>query len=225
MKLLLKIIFLSNMLVTTLYAGVCPKDAPYFCMTPEMAPNTQIKIADFYQIPSIIISLFNAPIILDAQWESPYFGAGMSNQKSMMILGGTTRVEGMTKDAYAAVICHELGHVLGGAPYQTIHGAEWVSAEGQADFFAASVCLPRYFKNLGMNAHDISARVEKAGYEMLSSLAPFGSGTRDEVDSLQRFYELHEKIENTLINNYPSLQCRYETFRNSLKRSDCWFRQ
>lgn len=225
MKVLLKIIFLSNLLVSTLYAGVCPEGAPYFCMTPEMAPRTQIKLSDFYQIPAVIISLFKAPIILDAQWESPYFGAGMSNQKSMMILGGTTRVEGMTKDAYAAVVCHELGHVLGGAPYQTINGVEWASAEGQADFFAASVCLPGYFKSLGTSAHDISARVEKAGYEMLSSLAPFGSGTRDEVGSLQRFYELDEKVEKTLINNYPSLQCRYETFRNPFKRSDCWFKE
>lgn len=213
------------MLATTLYAEVCPPNAPYFCVSAEMAPKTQIKLSDFYQIPATIISLFNAPVILDARWESPYFGAGMSNQKSMMILGGTTRVEGMTKDAYAAIVCHELGHVLGGAPHQTIHGAQWASAEGQADFFAAAVCLPKYFKSLGTSSQDISARVEKAGYEMLSSLAPYASGTKDEVAFLQRFYELHEKVDATLINNYPSLQCRYETFRNSQKRSDCWFKE
>lgn len=204
---------------------VCPPKSPYFCMTPEMAPESQIKLVDFYQIPSIIISLFKAPIILDAQWESPYFGAGMRNQKEMMILGGTTRVKGMTKDAYATIICHELGHVLGGAPYQTINGVEWSSAEGQADFFAARVCLPKYFQTLGIRASDIAAGVEKAGYEMLSSIAPYGSDTKDELASLQRFDELYETTDSTLINNYPTLQCRYETFRNSSQRSHCWFKE
>lgn len=190
-----------------------------------MAPESQIKLVDFYQIPAVIISLFKAPVILDAQWESPYFGAGMRNQKEMVIWGGTTRVKGMTKDAYAAIVCHELGHVLGGAPYQTISGAQWASAEGQADFFAASVCLPRYFQSLGIGHNEVAAKVEKAGYEMLSSLAPFGSGTKDEVVSLERYYEFNERAESTLVNNYPTLQCRYESFRNSSQRSHCWFKE
>ena len=215
------------MLTCQAIAGICPPNAPYFCMTPEMAPQSEIKLSDFYQIPAYIISLHNVPVTLDAQWESPYLGMGMKDSKSMLIFGGTTRVQGMTKDAYAAAVCHELGHVLGGAPYQTINGAQWSSAEGQADFFAASVCLPRYFKSIGVKVSEIPARVENAGFKMLRSLAPHSSETSKELSSLiqSRFQELDEVTESTLINNYPSLKCRYETFRNPIERSDCWFRE
>jgi len=212
--------------MSTVHASnVCPQNAPYFCMTPDMALEAEIKLSDFYRIPAVIISLYSNEIALDAQWESPYLGMGMNNSRSMLILGGTTRVKGMTKDAFAAAVCHEIGHVLGGAPYQTINGSEWASAEGQADFFAANVCLPGYFKNIGVPATEILSRVEKAGYEMLSSLAPYSSETSEELNSLRRFHKLDEKVDATLINNYPTLKCRYETFRNSLKRSDCWFKE
>ena len=212
--------------MSTVHASnVCPQNAPYFCMTPDMALEAEIKLSDFYRIPAVIISLYSNEIALDAQWESPYLGMGMKNSRSMLILGGTTRVKGMTKDAFAAAVCHEIGHVLGGSPYQTINGSEWASAEGQADFFAANVCLPGYFKNIGVPATEILSRVEKAGYEMLSSLAPYSSETSEELNSLRRFHKLDEKVDATLINNYPTLKCRYETFRNSLKRSDCWFKE
>lgn len=210
---------------TVLASNVCPQNAPYFCMTPDMAFESEIKLSDFYRIPAVIISLYSNDIALDAQWESPYLGMGMKNSRSMLILGGTTRVKGMTKDAFAAAVCHEIGHVLGGSPYQTINGSEWASAEGQADFFAANICLPGYFKNIGVPATEILSRVEKAGYEMLSSLAPYSSETSEELNSLRRFHKLDEKVDATLINNYPTLKCRYETFRNSLKRSDCWFKE
>ena len=126
----------------------CPTDrADYFCISPDMAPNSPIDIVQFYTTPTHILQLFQTelaqkpyPLVLNADWESPFFGAGVSlfeNNFRLMILGGTTRIKGLTPDAYAAVICHELGHVIGGSPFQTIAFAEWSSAEGQADFFAA----------------------------------------------------------------------------------------
>lgn len=233
MKALFKIIFLTSLVLGNAYAAVvCPKDASYFCITPDMAPDTQIKLVDFYNVPAKILTLFGdslkntqAQVQLDAQWESPYFGAGIAyydNYFYLRIFGGTTRVEGMTMDAYAALVCHELGHIIGGAPYQTIQGAEWSSSEGQADFFAASVCLPKYFLSQNVSAVNIKARVEKAGYELLSALGPYGS--QKELP-LERHAHFKYQTPETLINLYPSLQCRYETFRNNSKRSACWFRE
>lgn len=215
-------------------AATCtPGRSDYFCITPEMAPNSPVKIFDFYSIPAQVISLFNKelkkvndPLLLDAQWESPYFGAGISyynDQFRMMILGGTTRIDGMSLDAYAAIVCHELGHIIGGAPLQTITGAEWSSSEGQADFFAASVCLPRYFASLGEK--NISARVEKAGFEMMNSLRHFDSNSEGEARKLIRHAVNVTKTKETLINVYPTIQCRYENFRNPVKRASCWFKE
>lgn len=211
-------------------AGKCPDRKDYFCITPEMAPDSSVSAAQFQLVPLKIMSLFSAelnktgyPLILDAQWESPYFGGGMvfyENRFRMMLLGGTVRTKQMTLDAYAAIVCHELGHVIGGLPLQTIPGAEWSSSEGQSDFFAASVCLPRYFKSLGLTYAQISARVEKTGFEMVTALNIF-----DDSEVVKRFEKDNSTVSETLINNYPTYQCRYENFRNPMSRPACWFKK
>lgn len=210
---------------------VCPKNNPgYFCLPEEQNQNKEINATNFYLIPAKIIGLFNQeisaagyPLQLEAKWESPYFGAGVSlyeNSFHLMILGGTTRLAEFTADAYAAVVCHEIGHIIAGEPHQTISGAEWSSSEGQADFFAASVCLPRYFKSL--NEENISSRVEKAGFEMMNSFRKFDSNSIDKTLSKTRANLPATK--ETLINTYPSIQCRYENFRDPSKRAACWYR-
>jgi len=208
----------------------CPVGNPtYFCLPPEAAPNSEIQAVDFYTIPMKIISLFQKelastgyPLKLDAKWESPFFGAGVTlyeNQFTIMILGGMTRIDEMTKDAYAAIVCHELGHILGGAPHQTIPSAEWSSAEGQSDFFAASVCLPRYFKSLNIKQEALASQIEVAGFEMVTALSYF-----DREQKLIRHLEYKKKVTATLINAYPDHQCRYETFRAPNTRAACWYK-
>ena len=212
-------------------ALVCPKNRPgYFCLLPEDNQSKEMNATIFYVIPAKIIGLFNQeisatgyPLLLDADWASPYFGAGVSlydNAFHLMILGGTTRLPEMTEDAYAAVVCHEIGHIIGGEPHQTISSAEWSSSEGQSDFFAASVCLPRYFKTL--NEKNILARVNKAGFEMMNSFRKFDTNSADK--SLSKTKRALPAVKETLINKYPSVQCRYENFRNPQKRAACWYR-
>jgi hypothetical protein len=57
---------------------------------------------------------------------------------------------GFTTDVFAMVICHEIGHIVGGAPMthmmpnfpEAAH-----SIEGQADYFATAKCFKRYAQN------------------------------------------------------------------------------
>jgi hypothetical protein len=215
---------------------VCPHDrADYFCISEDMAPNSEIKIFDFYQIPIAILQLFQnetskltAPIQFDLNWESPYFGAGVSYYQDLyklMVLGGTTRIQYFSKDAYAAVICHELGHIIGGAPFQTFEGAEWSSSEGQSDFFAANVCLKKYFKALGFNDEVVKQKIEKAGYEMIIAFKPFETNNLENQEPLVRFTKTALKSQTTLFNTYPTLACRYENFLDPVKRPNCWYRE
>lgn len=208
----------------------CPTDRPdFFCRSVESYPNSQIKEVDFYLIPSRIISLFqiesSRPIILKASWESPYFGAGVSlqnDQFELMILGGTSRIDHMTPSAYAAIVCHEAGHILGGAPHQTIQGAEWSTSEGGADYFSAKVCLPKYFSSIGITQENIPAKVEEAGYEMFDALRPYdSSGFSNE---LIRYQFIAPATNISLINTYPSLQCRYENYLPGITRPSCWWK-
>ncbi len=222
--------FLGSVAIAKMYPP-CPKDRPdYFCISADMAPNSPIDIVQFYTTPAQIQQLFQTelaqlpyPLVLNAEWESPLFGAGVSlfeNNFRLMILGGTTRVKGLTPDAYAAIVCHELGHVIGGSPFQTIQFAEWSSAEGQSDFFAANVCLPRYFRSLNEAEDKIPARIEAAGFKMFQSF----SQVIKEGDGFIRFNADTTKTPATLINTYPSLQCRYENFRKLGTRPACWFK-
>lgn len=206
----------------------CPVDAKYFCRPANHLINPHINIEQFYSIPTQIVSLYSkdlaeAQFLLDLDWASPYFGAGISlkdGNTTLMILGGTTRIVGFTEDAYAALVCHEIGHILGGAPLQELKGSQNFSKEGQADFFAASECLPRYFSHLGVQFDEIAARVEGAGWNMFKSMMPFSTSTMNQALSRDNV-ELPPVSRTT--DSYPSLQCRYETFRSPSKRSSCWF--
>lgn len=219
------------MLSTSAFAQVCPQNrSDYFCLSPDMAPNSLIQEADFHEIASEVVGLFSSelnqkgyPFSLDARWESPFLGAGVSfyqERFSLMILGGTARIKDMSRDAFAALVCHELGHILGGAPYQQMSGSAWASLEGQSDFFAASVCLPRYFHSLQAGRAEVASRIEAAGFYLFKALSPHSTQTRDQP--LARGKRVLPAVEKTL-QGYPSVQCRYETFRNPSKRSSCWF--
>ena len=51
------------------------------------------------------------------------------------MFGGLARHETITEDGMALVVCHEIGHHIGGAPKKT-WGSAWASNEGQSDYFA-----------------------------------------------------------------------------------------
>ncbi len=59
------------------------------------------------------------------------------------IHGGLGRHEYSTLDSLRAVVCHEIGHHLGGAPKMSNRWVSWASSEGQSDYFAASKCMSK----------------------------------------------------------------------------------
>jgi hypothetical protein len=52
-------------------------------------------------------------------------------------------------DQWTAILCHETGHLIGGAPYiaESVDDRNEFSAEGQADYFAAAKCLRRIWSD------------------------------------------------------------------------------
>jgi hypothetical protein len=58
------------------------------------------------------------------------------------MFGGLARHETITPDGFALVVCHELGHHIGGAPRKVSPwSSPWASNEGQSDYFATLKCL------------------------------------------------------------------------------------
>ncbi len=62
---------------------------------------------------------------------------------TVTIHGGIPKHPQMTKDILALIVCHEVGHHLGGAPKSTVMFKRWNSYEGQADYWATAKCLPK----------------------------------------------------------------------------------
>ena len=77
--------------------------------------------------------------------------SGSSWQVAMF--GGLARHATINADGMSLVVCHELGHHIGGAPKKSgsiFGGGEvnvWASNEGQADYFATLKCLRKTFLN------------------------------------------------------------------------------
>lgn len=64
------------------------------------------------------------------------------------MFGGLARHATITEDGMSLVVCHEIGHHIGGAPKKaSIWSNSWASNEGQSDYFANLKCLRRVFLN------------------------------------------------------------------------------
>lgn len=96
------------------------------------------------------------------EWDNSKVNAHATKDKEgnpvILLNGGMVRHPDMKPEGIYFILCHELGHFFGGAPRQFRGRSEirsWSSAEGQADYFAATKCLPKVFNQLAINgAHD-----------------------------------------------------------------------
>lgn len=128
-------------------------------------------------------------------------------------------------DAYAKILCHELGHVVG----ETQNPVKPISEEAESDYFAGAVCLKKLFrtypKSDGLKPVPVAVakcrvskepelceRVAMAGVDFFSSLHHSLRRLRV-ITEADRFYALPDlRIEDSgFYTFYPSLQCRAET--------------
>ncbi len=171
---------------------------------------------------------------IDASWKDNTQNAysDQSGQNRYIYLfGGYARHPLMDKDTYLSVICHELGHHLGGFPRE--EGSTWASAEGEADYFSTLKCmkyllkddpenerialsldLPEEVKNLCRNQHPMSndyyicLRSSKAAEtygKINASLA-----TPDSTVEISLLTPVTKRVHSTNL-TYPMPQCRVDT--------------
>lgn len=120
--------------------------------------NTGLTEAQYHAVIDKVEKVY-APIVksyggllkIDRKWESDVVNAGTYRDEGtyhwhINLYGGFPRHPLITEDGYALVICHELGHHIGGAPKKIINGTRiWASTEGQSDYFATLKCLRKVF--------------------------------------------------------------------------------
>jgi hypothetical protein len=110
-----------------------------------------------------IVASHGGKLSIDRKWTdgtvNAYATQTGKNWKVFMF-GGLARHETITEDGMNLVVCHELGHHLGGAPKiggsasgggwwggSSSGTSQWASNEGQADYFATLKCLRKVYLN------------------------------------------------------------------------------
>lgn len=143
------------------------------------------------------------------------------------IFGGLQRAKGMSHDAVAMVLCHEMGHLIGGFPFVREAGNQSMSAEGNSDYFATQACL----RKLWQDEDDRNAKAEEAEAKLPKKLVAAchkSFKTRDDIGmcmrsmaaikSIQSLFNETSlttpstvKVKRTMVEHPPS-QCRIDTF-------------
>lgn len=95
---------------------------------------------------------YSAELDIERDWEDGTVNAyaqQIGNVWKVKMFGGLARHEHVTQDGFRAVICHEVGHHIAGAPRKSSRwgGTSWASNEGQSDYFATSKCLRKLFES------------------------------------------------------------------------------
>jgi hypothetical protein len=154
------------------------------------------------------------------------------NTWKVSMFGGLARHETITDDAFATVVCHELGHHLGGAPKKASWwGSAWASNEGQADYFAMTKCLRKYMEtsdNISIMSKVVIPElvVEKCeknfsnaeDIAMCQRGAMAGQSLANLFRALRRMtIELKFTTPDTAVvsktnHNHPAPQCRMDTY-------------
>ncbi len=96
-----------------------------------------------------IVSNMGGTLRINRKWEDATVNANATRAGSWVVnmYGGLARHQTITEDGFALVLCHEIGHHLGGAPKVAGFLNRWASNEGQSDYFATLKCLRKAFLN------------------------------------------------------------------------------
>jgi hypothetical protein len=178
---------------------------------------------------SEIVSSHGARLSVRGSWEDSRVNAyaqQLGNKWNVYLYGGLARRPELTADGFTLVICHELGHHLGGFPFI---GDKWSTSEGQSDYFATQACARRvwgkqYEKNAESRSvvkeipkakcdqvwssqpeRDLCYRMAMAGDSLAQLLSKLNDQTAD-------FGTPDTSTVDSTYTGHPHGQCRLDTF-------------
>lgn len=167
--------------------------------------------------PQFGLDWFESPLVHASYVGLPENGVFVHE---LTIFGGLLRLPETSPETATLILCHELGHGIGGPPYKSGGMSGEASVEGQADYFATSECLPKVVAQWPWVGADGVGRRALEGFQLfllrLNGVSTDLAGADPGVV---------EKL-NTAPNFYPSPQCRIDTLLAGLHgspRPPCWF--
>ncbi|MBI5243263.1 MAG: hypothetical protein HY922_06185 [Elusimicrobia bacterium] len=178
-----------------------------------------------------VVEARGATLEINRFWEDPTVNASTQRMGSRWIVnmyGGLARHEAVTQDGFALVVCHEIGHQVGGAP--KVPGA-WASIEGQSDYFSALKCMRQVFADAASKGFTrkpgSDPTAEKACAEQYKTSAGKALCLRSAMAGLSvtgLFQALHNEdtapqldtpdtsVVSQTDSEHPATQCRLDTY-------------
>ena len=209
-------------------------------VAPEEVQNIFRKIQNLY---SPVVKSAGGEFHLLVYWDRNTVGGSAHRDDWKKYVVGVDRglllAPRLTSDSLKMLICHEMGHLFGGQPLRPApvgwegpldeSGLSLLSAEGQADYYASSVCFrrlvggedhreslkgrqipQRLLQQCGAAWGDqtpasfLCLRTAVAGLDFLNLVKEFPISLSDRDETV---------VEKTLIGEYPSRQCRLDTLK------------
>lgn len=181
---------------------------------------------------SPIIKEMGATLKMNNDWRSTTVNASAQQYGTtwqVNMYGGLARHKLTTDDGFMMVVCHELGHHIGGAPRYD-RNTDWASNEGQADYFAGLKCMRRVLQNddniavvANMQIDEEATKQCQAVYKSASDIAlcqrvaMAGKSLGQLLGSLGgnanvNFNTPDKKVVSRTNDNHPQGQCRLDTY-------------
>jgi len=196
-------------------------------MTKERFLTIVKSVSDIYEP---IVKEKGGVLSMNNRWDDDTVNASAQQIGKKWVVnmyGGLARHQLTTDDGFALVVCHELGHHIGGAPRK---GMSWAANEGQADYFGSMKCLRRVLEKEDnilavskmtideeatkqceinyKNAAEVALcqRVAMAGKSLGQLLGSLGGSSKVNFDTPDK------SVVKTTNNNHPAAQCRLDTY-------------
>lgn len=154
-------------------------------------------------------------LVIHLEPNNPRINAEITRKdKSVLVSvwGGMLSHRFMDEDTFILLLCHEIGHLLGGPPLKSRNG--WSSTEGQADYYSSGRCLQSF-------AWD-EERFLRSALKLTQIYADVTGEASPKLDTCDS-----RQVERTNY-GYPQVQCRLDTLVAGWRgtpRPRCWFYQ
>lgn len=218
--------------------GIVPENNLYISTN---AKNVSMDEQTFHEVIDKVVAVYD-PIIKEKggelnvlrNWEDGTVNAYAHRRGgtwNVAMFGGLARHETITPDGFALVVCHEIGHHIGGAPKKASLWSSWATNEGQADYFATLKCLRKVFRN--DNNKSIVSKMDVPQVVIDTCEKQFNNtddqlicqrGAMAGMSTARLFQDLRSQTEAPKFNtpdenvvsrtdhNHPATQCRLDTY-------------
>ncbi len=152
--------------------------------------------------------------------------------------GGLFKSKKVDEEILSMILCHELGHHIGGDPYKfpEEHERGWISVEGQSDYFAANICGKTWFRfkdnelyiknkkitstmklgcreqNLSSSDNAMCLRMSYLSAKMSKFMAALSRGRRGQREPTPKLETPDSSVVSRTLIKHPKSQCRIDTY-------------